>query len=308
MGFKSIDNWTKKHTTEDEGKQDLNSNVDVAEGQKNPLIDGKQVPIILTSQPVEIKVKISPQHKKPVKTREIIEKNVDSASQELVLEKIEVLKPERTDESHENKADSSLKKASELIAFFDAGQKEKASKTKSNKKTEKVQTRNKQDEIKAKNINSKTTLNKLKDSEKVQKSQNRKSFPFNITKLTKTKTSDKRRSVPKTNLSKAKSCGDLLTDEKSDEVREQKPRHSSHIEDEQKHDFEDLSKADSIKIVDSELSELSAELSAALAAPPQKLVEINLSRDYLIGNGGVSSNYRSLAEDNEKGMIAYCGG
>ena len=305
MGFKSIDNWTKKHTTEDEGQQDLNSDMDVAEGQKNPLIDGKQVPVILTSQPVEIAVKICPQHKEPVEKKEIIEENVNSVSQKLVLEKIKVLKPEMKDESHENEADSSLKKTSELIAFFDPGQKEKTSKTKSNKKAEKVQSRSKQDERKAKNkdINGKTTLSKLKDSEKAQKSQNRKSFPFNITKLTKTKTSDKRRSVPKTNLSKAKSCGDLLTDEKGDEIHEQKPRHSSHVEEEQTHELEDLNKKDSSKIVDSELSELSAELSAALATPPQKLVEINLSRDYLIGNGEVSSNYRSLAEDKEKGMV-----
>lgn len=305
MGFKSIDNWTKKHAAEEQGKKDSNSNMDVAEGQQDNLLnDRKQEPVILTSQPVEITVKICPQHKEPVKTREITEKN--DISQEHVSEK--VLKTERTGESHKSTAEAdSSKKASELIAFFDAGQKDKATKTKSNKKAEKLQTRNKQEATKVKNkdVNSKTTLNKMKDSEKAQKSQNRKSFPFNITKLTKAKSSDKRRSVPKANLSKAKSCEDLLREQKNDEIHEQRPRHSSHIEEEQKHDLEDLNKKDGSKIVDSELSELSAELSAALATPPQKLVEINMSRDYLLGNGDVSTNYLSLTEGNEKGIIEY---
>ena len=305
MGFKSIDNWTKKHTTEEQGEKESNSNMDVAEGQQDkPLNDRKQEPIILTSQPVEITVKICPPLKEPVKTREITDKN--DFSQEHVSEK--VLKTERTEESQKSttEADSS-KKASELIAFFDTSQKDKATKTKSNKKAEKLQTRNKQEatKIKNKDVNSKTTLNKTKDSEKAQKSQNRKSFPFNITKLTKAKSSDKRRSVPKANLPKAKSCEDLLREQKNDEICEQKPRHSSHVEEEQKKDLEDLNKKDGSKIVDSELSELSAELSAALAAPPQKLVEINMSRDYLLGNGDVSKNYRSLTEDNEKGIIEY---
>lgn len=301
MGFKSLDNWTKKHT-DCQANEDFTSNIVETEGEQNSLLDEKQA-AIATSKPAEITDETSQQNE-PDKAGQISVKTGDSVSLIIevpVFEKVVVF---GTDESRESKAGSPSKKASELIAFFDSSQNEKTSKPKANKKTEKAQTRTKLDEKKAKDkhINSKTTLNKLKDEEKVQKSQNRKSFPFSLTKLTKTKASDRRRSAPKTNLSKAKSCGDLIMEQKSEDVVEQKPRKLSHAEEEQKNK-DVLTKQDSENIVDSNLSELSAELSAALATPAPKLIELDLSRDYLMGNGDVCTGYRSLTADNEKGIL-----
>ncbi|CAB4010948.1 Hypothetical predicted protein [Paramuricea clavata] len=298
MGFKSLDNWTKKHT-DSQANEDSTSNIVETEGEQNSLPDVKQATIV-ASKPAEITDETSQQNE-PDKAGQISVKTGDSVSLRIevpVFEKVEVF---GTDESRESEAGSPSKKASELIAFFDSGQNEKTSKIKANKKTEKAQTRTKLGEKKAKDkhINSKTTLNKLKDEEKAQKSQNRKSFPFSLTKLTKTKGSDRRRSAPKTNLSKAKSCGDLIMEQKSEDVVEQKPRKLSHAEEEQKNK-DVLTKQDSENIVDSNLSELSAELSAALATPAPKLIELDLSRDYLMGNGDISTGYRSLAADNEK--------
>ena len=211
--------------------------------------------------------------------------------------RVEVLDADR--HMHENEGENPLKKASELIAFFDAEQKDETNKIKTNKKTDKVQSRGKNEEKKSKKKDGKTTISKLKNDEKVQKSQNRKSFPFSLTKLTKTKASDRRKSEPKTNLSKAKSCGDLGVEVNNEEKLEQKPKKLSYHEDEQKNHSEDVNKSDN-------LSELSAELSAALATPEPKLIELNLSRDYLMGNGDVSTGYRSLPKDNQKGMVIIC--
>jgi hypothetical protein len=297
MGFKSIDNWTKKHTMETELKEELTSNKKDTEGEE---IDEKQS-TIATSKPDEL----PSNQKEPDKASEISKETKDSVCEkpdELVSEKSEVL---RTNELRKNEAVSPSKKASELIAFFDTGQQdEKASKTKTNKKAEKIQVHIKLNEKKFKDkyVNGKTSkLNKLKDEEKQQKSQHRKSFPFSLTKLTKTKASDRRRSAPKTNLSKAKSCGDLLTDDKDEDVLEQRPRKRS-IE-EQKNEDVLVPKQEGKKIVHSELSELSAELSAALATPAPKVVELNLSRDYLMGNGDVSTGYRSLTDTTDKGIL-----
>ena len=153
----------------------------------------------------------------------------------------------------------------------------------------------------------------LKDADK--KSQNRRSFPFNIAKLTKTKPSERRRSAPKTNLAKAKSCGDLentredtheeTREDTRVEVHEQRPRKLSQDEERQKNNSEDISGHEGTKIVDTKLSELSAELSAALATPAPKLIEINLSRDYLMGNDDVSSLHRRRSSEIEKGITHH---
>ena len=201
---------------------------------------------------------------------------------------------------HENEQENRLKKASQLVAFFDARQKDETNQIKSNKKTDKVQSRGIDEEKKSKKKDGKTTISKLKNDEKVQKSQNRKSFPFSLTKLTKTKASDRRRSEPKTNLSKAKSCEDLGAEVNNEEKLEQKPQKLSDHEDEQKNHSEDVNKSYN-------LSELLAELSAALATPEPKLIELNLSHDYFMGNGDVSTWFRSLPEDNQKGiMVIIC--
>ena len=296
MGFKSIDNWTKKHTMESEAKEELTRNMKDTEGEQ---MNEKQS-TIATSKPDELTGEALHQ-KEREKASEISKETEDSVSQkpdELVFEKNEVV---ATDELRENEAVSPSKKASELIAFFDTGQQDKASKTKADKKAEKSQPRNKSDEKRGKDkyINGKTNkINKLKDEEKQAKSQNRKSFPFSLAKLTKTKASDRRRSAPKTNISKAKSCGDLLTEQKDANVLGQRPRKQS-IEEQKNDDV--LTKQNSKKDVHAELSELSAELSAALATPAPKVVELNLSRDYLMGNGDISTGYRSLT-DTEKGI------
>jgi hypothetical protein len=301
MGFKSLDNWMKKHTVDSEAKDESKSNVEKTEGEQNSLHDEKQC-TTATSKSAEVTGETS-QQTETNKTSQISAKNEHTASQKTevpVLEKSEVSGKEQTD-LRENEAGSPSKKTSELIAFFDAGQQDNAdkTKTKANKKAEKVQ--RKLDEKKVKDKHNKTTLNKLKNEEKAQKSQNRKSFPFSITKLTKTKASDRRRSAPKTNLSKAKSCGDLLTEHKRQDVQEQRAKKPP-VE-EQNNGSDVLTEQDSKIIVDSELSELSAELSAALATPPPKLIELDLSRDYLMGNGDVSTGYRGLAADNHKGIL-----
>lgn len=287
MGFKSIDNWTKKHTSTGERHVSM---INMAKsGEDQNAFSDEMLSVNTTSKPVK-SVDETIRLKEPNKTGQTHMETkalVSQITEVPVFEKIEILGTEKV--QHESVTDSA-KKASELIGYFDSSQ-NNTSKTKTSKKSETRAV--KSEEKKAKVKMGKTTANKVKDEEKQQKSQNRRSFPFNITKLTKSKASDRRRSTPKSNLSKASSCNDIVSQQQNEISVEEKPKDLLLREKQPR--ITQIGE----NTVDSQLSELSAELSAALATPALKLIDLDLPRDW---NNDVSLVGRSLVPtDNRKG-------
>lgn len=279
-----MDNWTKRHTPATKNEKPCSSDQKNTENTINREKEEK-ITDNVTKPVIKISSEISQQNNEPTLWRR--RSNIEGEGLSLNTGKVQGMK------NATSTKEPSPKKASELIAFFDTS--DKASKT--SIKVEKVQTRIKQDDkkLKSKEEKGKNAVNRTKEEEKKHKSQNRRSFPFNIAKLTSKKTNERRRSIPKDNLSKTKSCGDLLAEQKIEALDEQTKYRNAKSQ--QKYDStQEIGEKD---ITESNLSELSAELSAALATPPPKLVKLSMSRNYIMGNDDSSEEYRRTHGNND---------
>lgn len=216
-----------------------------------------------------------------------------------------------------------------MIAFFDPGQKHKP--TKEGPRTTSEKRQSSETRLQNKAVGSISTKGdtsaktpkhfrqaKLpllsKPGEKTT-THNRRSFPLNITRIMKNKGPERKSS--KSDLAKAKSCGDLLKEQAKEGAFERKRRSSQSradtvftderaasalLEKEATKISERSLQVDSNTNV-SKLSELSAELTAALATPPPKPIQLNISRNYLLDADNLTSSSRHQAAGIKKGEL-----
>lgn len=150
------------------------------------------------------------------------------------------------------------------------------------------------------------------------------SFPpntatFNI----RSKNGERKRNSKGSNLSKAKSCGDLLEEQAKESVCETRIRRNSESENQVEEDKtlapglplplpqekpssipgDSYFSQNGTEVTD--LSELSAELNAALAKPTPEPVKLNLSRNYLLDDDNATSFNRTQALEKDRGRFVF---
>lgn len=135
----------------------------------------------------------------------------------------------------------------------------------------------------------------------------------------KSKSGERRRHSKGSNLSKAKSCGDLLEEEAKESVCKPKIRRNSESErklEEDKIVVPGLPQEKPSSVPNHshftqnftevpDLIELSAELNAALAKPTPEPIKINLSRNYLLDDDNTTFFNRTQAPKKDRGRYLF---